>query len=83
MDIAGRLATIQQEIQTVENEKLQQEQLLGLFWEHPPALDPEVIGRMMQSIRDRIRGLEDRRRALLNEEKELIVRAVTLGDRGD
>ncbi|KAL8460910.1 hypothetical protein ACS0TY_032418 [Phlomoides rotata] len=57
--------------------------MLGLFWEHPPALDPEVVGRMMQSIRDRIRGLEDRRRALLNEEKELIVRAATLGDRGD
>lgn len=83
MDIAGRLFSIQQEIQTVENEKLQQEQRLGLFWEHPPALDPEVVGRMMQSIRDRIRGLEDRRRALLNEEKELIVRAATLGDRGD
>lgn len=83
MDIAGRLFSIQQEIQTVENEKLQQEQMLGLFWEHPPALDPEVVGRMMQSIRDRIRGLEDRRRALLNEEKELIVRVATLGDRGD
>lgn len=83
MDIAGRLFSIQQEIQTVENEKLQQEQMLGLFWEHPPALDPEVVGRMMQLIRDRIRGLEGRRRALLNEEKELIVRAATLGDRGD
>ncbi|KAL3810133.1 hypothetical protein ACJIZ3_000063 [Penstemon smallii] len=83
MDIAGRLATIQQEIQAVENEKQQQEQMLGLFWEHPPVLDPEVVGRMMQLIRDRIRGLEDRRRALLNEEKELIVRAATLGDRGD
>ena len=31
MDIAGRLAEIQQEIQTVENEKLQREQTLGLF----------------------------------------------------
>lgn len=83
MDIAGRLATIPQEIQTVENEKLQQEQLLGLFWEHPPALDPEVVGQRMQSIRDRIRGLEERKRALLDEQKELIVRVATLGDRGD
>ena len=41
MDIANRLASIQQEIQTVENEKLQCEQMLGLFWEHPPALDPD------------------------------------------
>lgn len=83
MDITGRLATIQQEIGLVENEKLQQEQRLGLFWEHPPALDPEVIGKMMQVTRDRIRGLEDRRRALLAEQQELIVRAATLGDRGD
>jgi hypothetical protein len=83
MDITGRLATIQQEIGQVENEKLQQEQMLGLFWEHPPALDPEVVGKMMQLTRDRIRGLEDRIRALLAEQKELIVRAATLGDRGD
>ena len=83
MDIAGRLERIQQEIQTVENEKLQREQMLGLFWEHPPALDPEAVGRAMQLIRDHIRGLEDRKRALLDEQKELIVRAATLGDRGD
>ncbi|KAI3666150.1 hypothetical protein L1987_89355 [Smallanthus sonchifolius] len=78
MDIAGRLATIQQEIRQAENEKLQQEQRLGLFWEHPPALDPEIVGGMMQLTRDRIRGLETRIRALLAEQKELIVRAATL-----
>ena len=50
MDIAGRLEIIQQEIQTVESEKLQREQMLGLFWEHPPALDPEAVGRAMQLI---------------------------------
>lgn len=83
MDIAGRLERIQQEIQTVENEKLQREQMLGLFWEHLPALDPEAVGRAMQLIWDRIRGLEDRKRALLDEQKELIVRAAALGDRGD
>lgn len=75
MDIVGRLATIQQEIRQVENEKVQCEERLGLFWEHPPALDPEAVGRMMQLIRDRIRGLEDRKRALLDEQKDLIVRA--------
>ncbi|MFS7949450.1 hypothetical protein Hanom_Chr06g00571711 [Helianthus anomalus] len=83
MDITERLATIQQEISQVENEKLQQEQMLGLFWEHPPALDPEIVGNMMQLTRDRIRSLEDRIRALLAEQKELIVQAATLGDRGD
>jgi len=38
---------------------------------------------MMQLIRDRIRGLEDRKRALLEEQQALIVRAATLGAGGD
>jgi hypothetical protein len=46
--IAERLATIQNEIRRVENQKLQCELMLGLFWEHPPALDPEDVGRRMQ-----------------------------------
>lgn len=61
MDLAIRLERIEQEIRQVEEEKLELEQRLGLFWEHPPALDPEAVGRAMQLIRDRIRGLEDRR----------------------
>ena len=68
-----RLSQINQEIQSVENEKLQHEHLLGLFWEHPPALDPEAVGRAMQRIRDRIRALEDRKRALLQEQQSLLV----------
>lgn len=83
MDIAQRLSAIQQEIQTVETEKLQQEQMLGLIWEHPPAIDPEIVGRVMQQIRDRIRGLEERKRVLLEEEQALIVQAVTPGHWGD
>lgn len=83
MDIAQRLSAIQQEIQTVETEKLQQEQMLGLIWEHLPAIDPETVGRVMQQIRDRIRGLEERKRVLLEEEQALIVQAVTPGHRGD
>lgn len=78
MDWITRLSRIPQEISQVEEEKLQCENRLGLFWEHLPACDPEVIGKMMQSIRDRIRGLEDRKRALLEEQQALIVRAATL-----
>ena len=81
--IAGRLASIQHEISQVENQKLQCEQMLGLFWEHPPALDPEDVGRRMQFLRDRIRSLENQKRALLDEEQDLIVRAATLGAGGD
>ncbi|MFS8030520.1 hypothetical protein Hanom_Chr17g01535031 [Helianthus anomalus] len=50
MDIIGRLATIQQQIGHVENEKLQQEQMLSLFLEHPPALNSKVVGNMMKDI---------------------------------
>ncbi|KAI3801030.1 hypothetical protein L1987_29131 [Smallanthus sonchifolius] len=46
--------------------------MLGLYWEHPPALDPEVVGNMMEFTLDRIRGLEDWIQALLAEQKDLI-----------
>ncbi|KAL3526236.1 hypothetical protein ACH5RR_014608 [Cinchona calisaya] len=85
MDIVGRLAEIQQEIQTVENEKLQQENLLGLLWEHLPVLDPEAvaIGRVMQEIWDRIRALEDQKRALLQEQQSLLVEGAISNRRGN
>ncbi|GJZ16443.1 hypothetical protein Tco_0552120 [Tanacetum coccineum] len=46
--------------------------MLGLFWEHPHALDLEDVGRRMQFLRDRIQSLENQKRALLEEEKDLI-----------
>nr|GMD87867.1 photosystem II CP43 reaction center protein [Ipomoea batatas] len=49
--------------------------MLGLLWEHPPALDPERVGEFMQRIRDQIFALEERKRALLQEEQALIVQA--------
>jgi hypothetical protein len=81
--IAERLYQINQEIPNVENEKLQHEDLLGLFWEHLPALDPEAVGRAMQGIRDRISGLENRRRALLEEKQALIVEGAIRNRRGN
>ena len=83
MDIVGRLSIIQQEIQTVENEKLQREQRLGLLWEHLPALDPERVGRVMQEIRDHIRALEDQKRALLQEQQSLLVEGAINNRRGN
>ncbi|XP_052310321.1 LOW QUALITY PROTEIN: uncharacterized protein LOC127905521 [Populus trichocarpa] len=77
MDIAGRLATIQQEIGQVENEKLQREQMLGLFWEHMPAIDPSLIRGRMLAIQNQIQALENRKRALLLEQQELLVQAAT------
>lgn len=70
-----RLTQIEGEVRRIEEEKGRQEFRLGLFWEHPPALDPEIVGQAMQRIRDRIRGLEDRKRALLLERQELVVAA--------
>lgn len=81
MDIAGRLERIEQEIRQVEDAKLQREQMLGAFWEHMPAVDPSLIRERMLCIQKKIRSLENRKRALLEEQQELIVRAVTR--RGD
>ncbi|KAI3992731.1 hypothetical protein MKX01_021692 [Papaver californicum] len=47
--------------------------MLGMFWEHPPALDPKAVGRAIQWIRDRIHDLEDTKRALLQEKEALHV----------
>lgn len=65
----------------MEKEKLQREQMLGASWEHMPAIDPILIRSRMLFLQNEIRSLENRKRALLEEEQELIVRAVTLGDR--
>lgn len=83
MDIANRLESIEQEIRQVENEKLQCEQRLGLFWEHLPPLDPMIIQKHMLSLQNEIRSLENRKRALRKEQQEHIVQAVILGARGD
>lgn len=55
--------------------------MLGASWEHMPAIDPILIRSRMLFLQNEIRSLENRKRALLEEEQELIVRAVTLGDR--
>lgn len=81
MDFTIRLERIEQEIRQVENEKLQRAQMLGAFWEHMPAIDPNLIRDRMLFLQNQIRSLENRKRALLEEQQELIVRAVALGNR--
>lgn len=83
MDIASRLERIHLSIKNVENEKLQREQTLHAFWEHMPPIDPVIIRDHMLFLQNEIRSLENRKRALLEEQEELIVRAVTRGHRGD
>ena len=85
MGIAARLAVIPQEIQNIENEKLELEQSLDLIWD-PMFLsfvDPVVwihnpvvwIETHTLHIREQIRSLENRKRALLQEQQALIVEA--------
>ena len=76
-----RLYQINQEILRIDNEKQQQEQTLGLFWEHMPALDPEVVAKAMQELRGRIQALENQKQALLQEQRSLLVEGV-LSNRG-
>lgn len=83
MDLAGGLERVEQEIARVENEKLQQEQMLTAFWEHLPPIDPLIIRDRMVLIKNQIDALENRKRALLQEQQELIAQAVICGRQGD
>jgi hypothetical protein len=78
-----RLYQIDQAIQRVANAKLQQEQLLDLFWEHMPPIDPEELAKRMQDIQDCIRELDSRKRALLEEREALIVQGAFNNRRGN
>lgn len=84
MGIAARLAIIPQEILNIENEKLELEQSLDLIRE-PMFLsfvDPVVwIENHTLDVRNKIRILETRKRALLSEQQSLIVKAALYGDR--
>ena len=80
MDIASRLAIIEQQIRRVENQKLQREQTLGAFWEHLPAIDPIIIRDRMLFLQNEIRTLENRKRALLQEREGLLVEVAILRD---
>lgn len=71
---AERLYQIDQEIENIDTDKAQRQQTLANFWEHLPPIDPAVVAAAMHQILDRIRGLEDRKRALLQEQKDLILR---------
>ena len=79
---AERLSQIDQAIQNIETEKAQRQQTLAAFWEHLPPIDPALVAAAMQRILDRIRGLEERRRALLPEQRDLIVRGALRSRRG-
>ena len=82
MDIASRLAIIEQQIRRVENQKLQREQTLGAFWEHPPAIDPIIIRDRMLFLQNEIRALENKKRALLQEREGLLVEVAILREGG-
>lgn len=72
------LFQIEQAIINVENEKLQQEQTLAAFWEHMPPVEEEVLVKRIQELRDVIRALEERRRALIRERELLLIRAASI-----
>lgn len=76
------LFQIEQAIINVENEKFKQEQILAAFWEHVPPVEEEVLVRRIQELRDRIRLLEEQRRALIRERDLLLIRAASIIRRG-
>ena len=83
MDIAARLSAIPQEIADIENTKLELEQMLGVLGEplFLAFVDPAVIIQDdIVLVQNQIRILENRKKALLEEEQSLIVMAAHHGD---
>ncbi|KAL6280782.1 hypothetical protein ACE6H2_017663 [Prunus campanulata] len=76
--ITSRLERIDLEIYEAEREKLQREETLGAFWEHLPAIDPNLIRDHMLSLQNQMCSLESKKKALLKEQQHLLVQAVTL-----
>jgi len=79
MDIATRLAIIPYQIQDIENNRLQLEQSLGGIWwpmflgsVNPSSYIPAHI----LNLQNKIRILENKKKALLEEQQSLIVVAV-------
>lgn len=62
-----RLTKMKGELRRIEEEKGRQQQRLDAFWEHPPPIDTEDVAKLMQAIRTRIRALDERKRALIQE----------------
>lgn len=77
MDIAARLSFIPQEILNIENNRLELEQILGVI--SAPvflaSVDPGDIHNHILHLRNAIHILENSKRALLEEQQELIVAA--------
>lgn len=84
MDIAARLAIIPYQIQDIENNRLQLEESLGGIWwpmflfsVNPSSYIPNHI----LNLQNKIRILENRKKALLEEQQSLIVAAAHHGEK--
>lgn len=84
MDIAARLAIIPYQIQDIENNRLQLEESLGGIW-WPMfifSVNPsDYIPNHIVSLQNKIRILENRKKALLEEQQSLIVAAAHYGEK--
>lgn len=81
--VSERLFQISQEIQEIENELGQRRFALRAFLRHLRPASPAVVGDRMRAANENIMRLETRLQMLRDEQRALIVQAVTLGDRRD
>lgn len=85
MDIAARLAIIPYKIQDIENNRLTLEESLGGIWwpMFQFSVDPGsgYIHNHILHLQNKIRILENRKKALLEEQQSLIVAAAHHGEK--
>lgn len=83
MGISSRLAIISQDIINIDRDKLAYEQNLTLqnLMNSLPSRNPGIRQDFILYLEGELSALENRKRALLQEQQALIVQAVTRGDR--
>lgn len=83
MDAANRLSAIAAEMGQLKNEIQEHRRVLNLFLRNVRARDPAEAEERISAARENIGEKQRRLQVLQEEQQELIVRTVTLGDRGD
>jgi hypothetical protein len=78
MDVSNRLFHVGQEIPRVENDLRECRERLAAFWEHLPSVAPDELRERMLTLQHNMGFLENRKKALHEEQQALIIRAVIL-----
>jgi hypothetical protein len=79
--LISMLFDVVQEISHVENDVRECRELMAVFWEHLPPIEEDMKIERMHTIQHNISYLTNRKRALHEHKKALIIQEVTFACR--